>query len=123
MTAPLSAGTRVTLTGTALGRTEVRAEQRYEYVRFDGDDHTFCFKREALSVVVPPEPQWTAGDAVRVTDEGDVITLLRCGSSREGYPDYWQRGSQSMFSDLILSEAWSEGRVRVLYCQKEESHE
>jgi hypothetical protein len=115
---PLSAGTRVTLTGTALGQSNLYGEK----IRV-GDDFYVVVPRSALQVVVPPEPQWTVGDAVRVTDEGDAITLLRCASSRKAYPDYWQRGSQSMFSDLILSQAWSEGRVRVLYCQKEESYE
>jgi hypothetical protein len=120
MTAPLSAGTRVTLTGTATGRANLVGR---EIVRIDGDTMgahaVYAFDRSALQVVVPPEPQWTVGDAVRIDE--DTYTLERLLDTRS---DTWRCASDGRaISKAFIQRAWSEGRVRVLYCQNQEDGE
>lgn len=108
---PLPAGTRVTLQGTALGILgEIGCNER---VRIDGDDGTFrYFPREALTVVVPPEPQWQVGDAIRI----DGNTHMRARGVRGG--DIWAEAETGLsMAEGWVSRAWSEGRVQVLWPQ------
>ena len=87
-------------------------------VRIDGDDVAFrYFPREALQVVVPPEPQWQVGDALRIDGETYTLELNFYGIER------WFGATVGITPPELIQRAWSEGRVRVLYCQKEESHE
>lgn len=105
---PLPPNTRVTLTGTV----KRNSTRDYWWVQIDDDETEGVqrlFPRSALQVVVPPEPEWQVGDALRIDGETIVLRELIqghvwCGNGREVGPCFIQR-------------AWSEGRVQVLHCQ------
>jgi hypothetical protein len=112
----LPAGTRVTLTGTATGHPTFSAE--CDEVCIDRDMSPIAcrvFPRSALTVVVPTEPVWAVGDAIRI----DGATLMRCTSKID---PCWHGPSVRLdrTGDEVVSRAWSEGRVQVLYCQAQD---
>lgn len=109
---PLPAGTRVTLQGAALGFVSTSGR---EQLRIDGEVTPMFIDRSALSVVVPPEPQWQVGDAIRI----DERTMLR-QAAVGGHGWYGAIADIDYYSDEFVSRAWSEGRVQVLWPQADQ---